>query len=117
MTTEALVLELRRAQLAIHIVVGADEGAADISDLFKRAADRIETQRNVVIDECMAVAENVCFRPTQDDRAKDGRIRCSVDDLLVRLAALKSTNPVALISVLSAPHLSDEELAGAGGIK
>lgn len=43
----------------------------------------------------MAVAENVVFRKTQDLRAKDGRVRCSVDDLLMRLNAISPFDVVS----------------------
>lgn len=70
--------------------VAARDGNIDMIDVY--GPDVIEAMRltyNAAIDECLAVAENVCYRATEDDRAKDGRVRCSVDDLLNKLAALK----------------------------
>jgi hypothetical protein len=39
-------------------------------------------------DALLRAAENVCFRPTQDERVSEKRIRCSVTDLLVKLASV-----------------------------
>lgn len=70
--------------------IAARDGNMDMIDVYGH--DVIEAMRltyNAAIDECLSVAENVCYRATEDDRAKDGRVRCSVDDLLNKIAALK----------------------------